>query len=618
MITSVRSAPHSVNTSDLATLVKQSVDIVDVIGQVVPLRRSGSRHVGLCPFHQEKTPSFHVDSTSQLYHCFGCGIGGDVLSFVMKYQNLPFIDAVRHLADRYHIALPDETHVNRGYHAGTSEAARNEKEELYAVLQMSGDYYYSQLHHHETGQISREYLARRGLPAEVVETERLGYAPPEWDSLCRYMKKSGISLELGIKAGLVARSSKDSTRFYDRFRNRLIFPIRDDRGRIVGFGGRILSSDAEGEPKYLNSPETPVYQKGRMLYQMSRAREACREVRQVVLVEGYMDLLAFHAQGFYRVAATLGTALTVQQIRLLARMADEVVLAYDGDDAGEKAMIRSLSLFLQESVPVSSILFPGGMDPDDFLREHGLEAFEALVRKRQDLGILAVRKALDRWDGSIAGKSTVIAELQSLFEAVRQPLLRSEYLRLISDRLALSEKTIECQLGYGRKRLPKSPVGRPVPLVATVDETPSLEERIVRLMIKYPELVEEVKTSRALECFRELRLKKLAETLVARSSEASASISPIPVYDQLPDEETKGLYARFLLDSGEVHEARIHMRDWLEALVGREKKLECSDLREALRQAEQLGDRDQVKCLLARLQELGIRRKRVGIPSENN
>lgn len=617
MITSVRSAPHSVNTSDLAALVKQAVDIVDVIGQVVPLRRSGNRHVGLCPFHREKTPSFHVDSSSQLYHCFGCGIGGDVLSFVMKYQNLPFIDAVRHLADRYHIALP-EAHASRGYYPGASEAVRKEKEELYDVLRMSGDFFYSQLHHEKSGQISREYLARRGLPAQVVEAERLGCAPAEWDSLCRHMKKSGVALELGIKAGLVARSAKDSTRFYDRFRNRLIFPIRDDRGRIVGFGGRILSSDAKGEPKYLNSPETLVYQKGRMLYQMSRAREACREVRQVFLVEGYMDLLAFHAQGFYRVAATLGTALTVQQIRILAHMADEVVLAYDADDAGEKAMIRSLPLFLQESVPVSSILFPEGMDPDDFLRKRGLEAFKALVGKRQDLGMLAVRKALESWDGSTAGKSAVIAEMQSLFEAVRQPLLRSEYLRLISDRLGLSEKTVERQLGYGRKHLPKGPAGRRVPLVVAVDETPSLEERIVRLMIKYPELVEEVKTADALECFREYRLKKLAEVLVARSSEASASIGPIPVYDQLPDEETKGIYARFLLDSGEVREARIHMRDWLQALVGRERKLECSDLREALRQAEQLGDRDQVKCLLARLQDLGIRRKRVGIPSENN
>jgi DNA primase len=611
------SGPLFVNTSDLATLVKQSVDIIDVIGQVVPLRRAGSRHVGLCPFHQEKTPSFTVDSNNQLYHCFGCGIGGDVLTFVMKHQNLPFNDAIRHLADRYHIALP-ERDPGLGASAGVMEAARREKEELYAVLHASGEFFRGQLHHSESGRTAREYLAERGLPPQVVEEERMGYAPAEWDSLVRHFRKSGTDLELGIKAGLLAKSSRDASRFYDRFRNRLIFPIKDDRGRIVGFGGRILAADARDEPKYLNSPETLVYQKGRMLYQLFRAREACRDVRQVVLVEGYMDLLAFHAQGFYRVVATLGTALTAQQVRLLKRVADEVILAYDGDEAGDKAMVRSLPLFHQEEMPVSCVRFPRGMDPDDFLGREGLAGFERLVQKRQDLGTFAMRKVLDAWDGSVSGKGGVIAELKPLFEAVRQPVLRAEYLRLVSDRLSLSEETIERQLEHGSKRSFRGSPGRPHAPAAKLEGSPSLEESIVRLMIKYPELIEAVDSSSALDCFRELRLKTIAETLIESLCETPTGVGPRTAYDSLPDEETKGLYTRLLLDAGEIHEPRIQMEDWLEALLGRKTRWECSDLQEALRQAEHAGDVQEVKCLLARIQELGSMRKKGRAASENN
>lgn len=615
MITSARSGLHSVNTSDLATLVKQSVDIIDVIGQAVPLRRSGNRHIGLCPFHKEKTPSFHVDSSNQLYHCFGCGVGGDVLSFVMKYQNVPFMDAVKYLADRYHIALP-ETGAGGSGTGGALQVSGKEREELYAVLQMGGDFFYGQLKHAVSGRGAREYLLKRGISEEIVEVERLGYAPPEWDTLTTHLRRAGISMELGVKAGLLAISSKDARRFFDRFRNRLIFPIRDDRGRIVAFGGRSLSHVSRGEPKYLNSPETAVYQKGRMLYQMARARESCREVRQVVLVEGYMDLLAFHVHGFYRVAATLGTALTVQQIRILGRMADEVILAYDGDEAGEKAMLRALPLFLQEEVPVSGVLFPDGMDPDDFLGREGLEGFERLVHKRRDLGILALERALDAWDGSSAGKSVVMSRLQPIFDAVKQPLLRSEYLRIVSDRLSLSEKVIERQLAYGQRGMPRHPSGGFAPVSPCLEETPCLEERIVRLMVKYPELIEEVRDCRAVECFREAHLKRLAEALISCFDGSwDSSVAPT-LYDRLPDTETRGLYTRFLMESAEIHQAGVHMEDWLEALQERQKKLECFHLREALRQAEQSGDMDRVKCLLAKIQELGITRKRAGTASE--
>ncbi|MEM5787272.1 MAG: DNA primase, partial [Syntrophobacteraceae bacterium] len=405
--------------SGIATLVKQAVDIVDVIGRAVPLRRSGNRHIGLCPFHQEKTPSFQVDAENQLYYCFGCGTGGDVLSFVMKHQNLTFGDTIKYLSERYNIPLPNES---SGDDSALLLENRREREKLYAAIECAADFFQRELRMSAEGRVAREYIVKRELPPEVVDSQRIGYAPARWDGLLKHLGKSGFEPDLGVAAGLLSKSGSDSTKYYDRFRNRLIFPIADERGRIIAFGGRILSAGEQNEPKYLNSPESAVYHKGRMLYQYGTAREACRQVRQVVLVEGYMDLLAFHARDFHRVAATLGTALTSQQVRLLSRIADEVVLAYDGDDAGERAMLRALPLFLQEEVSISCIRFPSGMDPDDFLKEHGISGFERLLERREELGAYAIGKAVEQWDGSAAGRTTIFAGLQAIFQTVRQPL----------------------------------------------------------------------------------------------------------------------------------------------------------------------------------------------------
>ncbi|RPJ07826.1 MAG: DNA primase, partial [Deltaproteobacteria bacterium] len=599
--------------SDVATLVKQAVDIVDVVGQVVPLRRAGNRHVGICPFHKEKTPSFHVDSENQFYYCFGCGSGGDVFSFVMKHQNVTFGDALKYLAERYHIALPEKEYAD-GASRAVAEVSRKERQELYSVLKFASDYFYGQLHHGEKGRIAKEYLAKRALPDDVVETEKLGYATPDWDGLLRHMEKAGVDLELGVKAGLLAKSSKDENRLYDRFRNRLIFPIKDDHGQFVAFGGRSLSSETQDEPKYLNSPETSVYHKGRMLYQLPRAREACRQVRQVVLVEGYMDLLAFHAQGFYRVVATLGTALTVHQVRLLSRFTSEVVLSYDGDEAGERAMLRALPIFLQEELPVSCVRFPEGMDPDDFLKTKGLPAFEALVDQRYELGTYSIRKTLEGWDGSTGGKANVLTELQPLFEVVRQPLLISEYLRLISDRLSLSEEVIQKQLRHGRRQSAKhSSLPESALPAKMVHGQPSagLEDSILRVMVKYPALIEEVNVSGALDYFQESRIRSIAQVLVQVPRPPHAAFDAASVYESLPDPEQKELFSRFLLESGDLSEARLHIQDWLEALCERRTKRERSALTEALRQAERNGDEARVRHILLEIQNLCSVKKRL-------
>ncbi|HOV86658.1 MAG TPA: DNA primase [Syntrophobacteraceae bacterium] len=592
----------SVSASDTAALVKQAVDIVDVIGQVVPLRRTGKKYTGICPFHPEKTPSFQVDPENQLYYCFGCGSGGDVLSFIMRQQNLVFGDAIRYLADRYHINLPRKD-PSSNLSPEALASVRKERDRLYAVMELAGDYFHQNLVHARTGRDARDYLKNRAVPEELIRREKLGYAPPQWDSLARYLRKSGVNPEIAVTAGLLSKSSKNPDQLYDRFRNRIIFPIRDERDRVVAFGGRILGGSAPDEPKYLNSPETPIYQKGRMLYQMARAREACRRERKIVLVEGYMDLLAFHAHGFERVAATLGTALTPPQVRLLARAADEVILAYDGDEAGERAMLRALPLCLQDNLAVSFLQFPDGMDPDDFLRANGASSLEALMNTRQDLGLCAIRKALKGWDGRTSTKAQIISDLAPIFEALHQPVLRSEYLRVISEGLALPESVIERQLRHGRSHPARW--ASPVAPVSPCPLPESREEKILQLLIHHPEVLEQVRSSGAADCFREPRVRKAVQVLLDLPPNRLASLKSSELYDLFADPDLRQLVTRLVMESADLEEPIVQLRDWLDALTRRSLKEERRRLKEALAQAETAGDATQVRRILLQIQKLG-------------
>lgn len=597
--------------SEAAKLIKEAVDILDVVGRVVPLRRVGNRHVGLCPFHQEKTPSFHVDTNNQFYHCFGCGSGGDVLSFVMRHQNLSFGEAIDWLAERYKVVLP-ETDAKSPGRRGRDEASVREREALFRIMEAATDFFYEQLHHSAEGKVARDYVARRGLPGTVIEGERLGYAPARWDGLSSFLEQQGFDLLLAEKTGLLSRSAKN--RLFDRFRNRLIFPIRNEANRVVAFGGRTLaqagthagggpgpSPGRDFEPKYLNSPETVLYHKGRLLYQLARAREACKTVRQVVLVEGYMDLLAFHAHGFPRVVATLGTALTPQQTRLLARMADEVVLAYDGDDAGEQAMLRALPLLQQEAVAATCVRFPDGMDPDDFLKREQLAGFERLLEQRRDLGEYAIDRALRDWDGSAAGRSRVLARAKPVVLGTRQPLQRAEYIRIAAERLGVSEGTLALELqGGGGDPRPRG--HRPGRVPVGLDQNRSQEENILRLMIRYPALIAEVEATQATCHFRSQAVRALAEALMAADRDPRGSFDAPAVFESLTEESQRDLFTRFLLEPLELEEPEVQMRDYLAALCeGGTKSLQLNELNEALQRAESDGDSDRMLEILAEL-----------------
>ena len=348
--------------------VRESTHIIDVVSQYVSLKQRGKSFVGLCPFHQEKTPSFTVDPARGFYHCFGCGAGGDAFSFVMKMEKIGFLEAVKSLAERAGIPLPSYDQDDR---------QSQEIELLYRVNRMASDYYQSCLRNAETGESARQYILKREFESKTLETFQIGYAPDQWDGLLKKAEQSNIKAEVLFRAGL-AVPRKDGRGYYDRFRGRLMFPIVNLAGKVVGFGGRILGQ-ADGVPKYINTSETPIYQKGQILYGLFQSKTGIRRQNRALLVEGYTDMMRLYQSGFDYAVASSGTALTEGQAKLLSQSTESVVLVFDGDSAGLKAALRGIDIILSAGLHVEVAALPKGMDPDLFLLKQGSEAMRLCI-----------------------------------------------------------------------------------------------------------------------------------------------------------------------------------------------------------------------------------------------
>ena len=339
-------------------------DIVEVIDSYVPLRKAGKDHQALCPFHEEKTPSFTVSQNKQFYHCFGCGAGGTVITFIMEYNGLGFVEALEDLAGRYGLEIPREA----GY-----QPASNQHDELYELLEQAAKFYQGQLHENDGRAI--DYLKKRGISGAVIKDYEIGYAPPGWKNLGNALGKSAAAKTRLVEAGMIVR--RDTEGFYDHFRDRIMFPIRDQRGRMIGFGGRVLGEDI---PKYMNTPETPLFHKGRELYGLYHARRKNKQPERLYIVEGYMDVIALAQNGVANAVATMGTAATENHLEKLYRVADQIIFCFDGDEAGKKAAWRALEITVPQLREGRQALFnfmPEGDDPDSFIREHGAEQFRS-------------------------------------------------------------------------------------------------------------------------------------------------------------------------------------------------------------------------------------------------
>jgi DNA primase len=350
--------------------IRAANDIVEVVGAVVPLKRAGANFVGLCPFHREKTPSFNVSPSRQMFRCFGCGKGGDVFRFLMDYENLTFIESMRRLAERAHIEIKeDET-------PGSGEA-RAVKDKLFTIHEQITQRWQNALTTDAGSQIARDYLEKRRVDPEAVKLFRIGYAPDSWDDTVNWAKSKNFDLELVAQAGLVVK--KDAGGYYDRFRGRLMFPICDEQGRVVAFSGRILSGD-EKTAKYVNSPETPLFTKGRIIFGLDKAKRAILDRNFAVVCEGQLDMIACYMAGVENTVAPQGTAFTGEQARLLKRYTKEVVLCFDSDNAGQKAAVRALDDLLNSGLAIRVVSVPAPHDPDSFIKDFGADAFADLIK----------------------------------------------------------------------------------------------------------------------------------------------------------------------------------------------------------------------------------------------
>jgi DNA primase len=433
----MRMSSQQQSREEIVAEVKERADIVHVIGQHVDLKKSGARYLGLCPFHGEKTPSFSVHPGQQFYHCFGCGESGDVFSFLMKFHNMDFPAALKELAGRYNIVLPEAPK-----RAGDEEQQRR-RDQLYAVNEKAAQLYHQYLLTAKAGSAARDYLQQRGVKREIIDRFRIGYAPAVetegWNFLGAQL--GSVGEEVGIGAGLLVAKEKGGT--YDRFRDRIVFPITEISGRVCGFGGRIIG---EGQPKYLNSPESLIFNKSKLLFGLYPQKEDIRRQNKAVMVEGNFDLISLVGNGLANVVAPLGTALTREQLRLLKRFAGEVTLLFDGDAAGLKAAIRSVPLFLAEQMAGKVAILPEGHDPDTFIRSKGLTAMNDLLTKAKELPEFLFSYWQQQYGLSLDGKSKLVEELRPLAAAAASPLQRAVFIAHFAEKLAMPVEELQRHL----------------------------------------------------------------------------------------------------------------------------------------------------------------------------
>jgi len=430
-------------TEDLIEIVRSRSDIVEVVSETVTLKKTGQNYTGLCPFHNEKTGSFVVSPAKQIYHCFGCGKGGNVFSFVMERDGCSFIEAVEKLANKYGIALPEKD---------MSQAQLKKLEHfkrMYTINDWAADFY-SKVLISDKGKAGLEYFKNRQLSDESIKNFRLGFSPDSWDDLTKYLKNMGVSDEELISLGLSVKTQKGS--IIDKFRNRAMFPISDDKGKVLGFGGRTLLADEK--PKYLNTSDSPLFNKSKILYGIHLAKNNIRTSEKIVFMEGYMDVITSHQYGINTAVASMGTALTKDQIRLAQRYTYNVNLCYDQDMAGQNATLRNIELLNAEGIEPKIIMLSDGKDPDEYLKAHGADSFIKAIDSAETVFEYKFHQNCRKVDlNTNAGKVKAITESIPDLSRIKSPVARQGYIQMMADELRFSENIILAELKqYGNPK----------------------------------------------------------------------------------------------------------------------------------------------------------------------
>ena len=457
--------------------VAERISIVEVISDYVPLRRAGSNFLGLCPFHAEKSPSFNVNPAREIFHCFGCGTGGNAFSFIMKMEGVSFPEAVKLLARKSGIEIEERQLTP------SEKKSQEEYTQFHRINDLTTAYYRSVLLHGQDGEQARQYLAQRAVDSDISEAYRLGFASDRRDGLAKHLKSSGADLESAVKLGIVRKSDSG---WYDLFRNRLIFPIRDARGQVIAFAGRVLDAAL---PKYINSPESPLYHKSSVLFGLDMALPSIRTGSSVIIVEGYFDHLALYRAGVKNVVATCGTALTSTHASQIKRHAEKVYTLFDCDNAGKKATIRSMELFLEQRIPAYVISLPTGDDPDSYLSSHSPEDFAVLrVKARPAFEYFVRTLIIETPPDSVDSKVRIIDDIVPRFRKIADSVERDLYEKEICRLLGITVHAFRKRMGGGTLTGTETTVNQS----NTVEASDNIQDTLLALLLYYPDAREEI------------------------------------------------------------------------------------------------------------------------------
>ncbi len=580
------------------TIIQQVIDRTDIVAFInnyTPLKKAGRNYKALCPFHHEKSSSFVVNPDKQIFHCFGCGVGGNIIGFVMRQEHLEFPQAVRMLADKAGIVIPEEDTPQLAH-------LRSLRESVLDANTLAVEFFHQELLHGRSDEANaaRNYLKNRGVSLETVTAFQLGFSPNGWDGLTKFLKSKGVDEALMIKAGLIIPRDNNSGT-YDRFRNRVMFPIFDIQSRCVAFGARALN-DTDGA-KYINSPETPVYTKGQHLFGFNLTKAAVGKLDRMIVVEGYMDMIMPNVAGVGNIAAALGTALTVEQIRLIRRYTSNITMLFDTDPAGQAAMIRSLDLLVDEGVNVNVVSLEANEDPDSFIRQHGLDAFNERLTKAQTLFDYKYDWLLKQNKATTAeGKSSISQAMLATINRFRYEVVKFELTKLLATRLNLPIDVLHKQSQGGVKGQPVSPVKAAVVPIKAV-ELSKAEETFLTLLLNDPAWIKAAKGQFSPDDIDNTQAKGVVTTLFDLSVNEEWSISD--VLGQLTDDATKSLVTRLVnTDEAQLGDKERLFQDCLIYLSkNRQRKLR-QQLQESLRQAQLNGDTVQVERITQEINQV--------------
>ncbi len=580
--------------SDIVEQIKSNIDIVDVIGSYVLLKKAGSNYKGLCPFHGEKTPSFNVSQDKQFYHCFGCGAHGDVITFVQQMENLDFLDAVEKLADRAGLEF------KRG---SGSKAQEEKRDRLYDLSRQAARHFYKNLRDGDNPGI--RYVVKRGISPETAKKFGIGYAKDQWQDMADFLEKQKLSREESLETGLL--SAGKNGRVYDKFRNRVIFPIFNARDKVIGFGGRAID---DSTPKYLNSPESEIFKKKDNLYGLNLAKSAIRKQNLALVVEGYMDVVSLVEAGIEIAVASLGTALTPEQAKLLKRYADTVVLSYDSDRAGQAATLRGIDILRDAGLKVKVLQIEGGKDPDEYIRKFGKKAFEERMEQAVSFMEYKVKTIGARYDLSTTeGGIGFLEEISGELRKVRSPVEQDAYIKSVAEMTRISESAIRREVEQGGTKDPPPPTppqpGESMEEPFRIDEkkTPVLR-LLVKLMLTHPELILAIAgNDEVSEYFYGSGYEHIFEQLVMQSGE-SGELDLDALCDGLREPEERLLRsieaAEVLAGDEETVMKECFRKIRLDSLVKRQA--EITKVLEILNEEE---DAERIRALSRDLMEIG-------------